>query len=273
MSLSHVWTRATRRWRQRDHYSGTGDWLRAMYSRILRGRAGRYLPGKGRLTKLRLATLDAPFWIRMGATDSRVLEQIFMDDEYGAVTRLDLGTVRQIVDLGSNVGFSIRWWKRFFPFAVVVGVEPHPDTFALCQQNTAEINGVHLIQACVVGRARTVYLDTTAGAWAVTMTDRANGRTPVRGATVPELMAEAGMSGTIDLLKVDIEGAEAELFADCCQWIHLVRTLVIELHSPYRRAAFLQHLREADASFDCQVLQDGPLVEVLMLRRTGDRAA
>ena len=26
-------TRAARRWRQRAHYVGTGDWLRAMYSR------------------------------------------------------------------------------------------------------------------------------------------------------------------------------------------------------------------------------------------------
>jgi len=37
----------------------------------------------------------------------------------------------------------------------------------------------------------------------------------------------------IDLLKCDIEGSEIELFADCRDWIHRVKALLVETHAPY----------------------------------------
>jgi hypothetical protein len=63
----------------------------------------------------------------------------------------------------------------------------------------------------------------------------------------------------IDLLKCDIEGSEAELFANCAPWIDRVRNLVIEVHPPYSPALLHQHLRAAGWEFDvCDEQQRGP---------------
>ena len=37
----------------------------------------------------------------------------------------------------------------------------------------------------------------------------------------------------IDLLKIDIEGAEAALLSEHNDWLHKVQHIIIELHQPY----------------------------------------
>jgi len=54
----------------------------------------------------------------------------------------------------------------------------------------------------------------------------------VRAVTMETLMKENGIS-TIDFLKVDIEGAEKEVFQNCT-WIKNVRVIAIELHDRLR---------------------------------------
>ena len=58
------------------------------------------------------------------------------------------------------------------------------------------------------------------------------------------------MEGTIDLLKCDIEGSEAELFADCQAWINRVRNLVVELHQPYSAGQFCEDIRRGGGVFE-----------------------
>ena len=51
--------------------------------------------------------------------------------------------------------------------------------------------------------------------------------------TVQDILAQSG-AARIDLLKLDIEGAERELFSDACEeWLPKVGTLVVELHDRY----------------------------------------
>ena len=61
--------------------------------------------------------------------------------------------------------------------------------------------------------------------------------------TIPQILSRAGMSGTIDLLKCDIEGAEAELFKNCSVWIGKVQELVVEVHHPYTTDMLIKHIR------------------------------
>ena len=57
--------------------------------------------------------------------------------------------------------------------------------------------------------------------------------------TMPQVLESTEVESSIDLLKCDIEGAESQVLADCAGWIGRVRNLVIELHAPYTREAFL----------------------------------
>ena len=56
--------------------------------------------------------------------------------------------------------------------------------------------------------------------------------------TMNRLSAVAGLD-RIDVLKCDIEGAEAELFADCRSWIGRVGAMVVECHTDVMTASEL----------------------------------
>ena len=55
----------------------------------------------------------------------------------------------------------------------------------------------------------------------------------VRAVTVKELLEHAGAS-RVDLVKIDIEGSELELFSENTDWVASVGMLVLELHDRFR---------------------------------------
>ena len=64
------------------------------------------------------------------------------------------------------------------------------------------------------------------------------------------LLARAGFTGEVDLLKCDIEGTEKELFAGCAPWIGRVRHLAVETHPPYTPDDLYAALGAAGWEFD-----------------------
>src|SRR5262249_54066304 len=57
------------------------------------------------------------------------------------------------------------------------------------------------------------------------------GRTPA--VTVDELLRKSG-ADFVDVLKIDIEGAEKEVFENASTWIEKIRAIMIELHDRFR---------------------------------------
>jgi hypothetical protein len=83
--------------------------------------------------------------------------------------------------------------------------------------------------------------------------------------TVSQILELTRMEGTIDLLKCDIEGAEAEVFANCSQWIANVKNLVIELHEPYTIEKLSDDLKRAGSSLEIRGGHNKGGMEVLYL--------
>lgn len=209
----------------------------------------RKIPGNGRIMGMRAKGLRRPVFIRLGTSDLWVFQEIFLDGEYDAVKNAGLANVKTVVDLGSNIGLSIRYWRMLYPSAKIVGVEPDAENMLVCERNAKAAEGPEttLVQACVAGSRRKVALDRSAPAWAFKIQDAPAGPAAassdeIDALTMPEILERAGMTGDIDLLKCDIEGAEAEVLADCAAWIPRVRTLIIELHTPYMQEHLMRDL-------------------------------
>ena len=84
-----------------------------------------------------------------------------------------------------------------------------------------------------------------------------------------EILEQAGVSGEIDLVKCDIEGAEAEVLARCADWITRVRALVIELHAPYTEELLRRDLAANGFTGKFTTLKRGETVHTLMVERNG----
>lgn len=266
-SENHSWSikapsfgqRARRIWQARLYYARNTDWLLSIYHRLLLRFPRFPLPLRNTIRRVRLAFLPEELYVRLGSTDWYVLEEIFVDKVYQPITERDLRDVRNVVDLGANTGFSLRLWQTLYPQARVIAVEPDSENLKMCEYNVRPDSGdTCLIRACVAGKARPVSLDRSGGAWRFAMREIEHpGDESVPAMTLPQILASCEVHGPVDLLKCDIEGAEAELFAECADWIGRVRNLVVELHRPYSSQEFLSDLERAGASF--QVYQQRSL--------------
>lgn len=265
-------SRLADRVRERTCYRRRRDWLWSLYNRLLGKRALHWLPFRGRLRTIQLVGVSGPLYARLGSTDFVVIDEVFLGSEYDALLQCGLGDVQQVLDLGANVGFSVRLWQQHFPSARVIAVEPDPRNLDICQRNVEAgpaPQRVSLVQACVAGTARKVRLDRSRGEYGYAMREIEvhGGGEIIEAFTVAQILSHCHVDGVVDLLKCDIEGAEQEVFADCHEWIGRVRHVVVELHPPYGPDQLLDDLRRNGGNFevnDCSKKSDH---HVLVLRQ------
>ncbi len=241
-----------------------------LYNRLLRRIPRVPLPGRRQMVEVKLKRHQEPFLVRLGSTDMLVLEEMFQTGEYTFVEE-GLRNVRRIVDLGANVGFSLRYWHEAFPEAKILAVEPDADNLNTCRRNVEAgkfSKQVTLVQACVGSHRRQVRLG-GAEEWAYQMIDGGAGQgVTLEVLPLSELLETYAPAETIDLLKCDIEGAERELFADCRSWISRVKAIVVELHPPYSSADFISDLNRNGARFEVVRHFSEKQCPVLLLRST-----
>lgn len=153
-----------------------------------------------------------------------------------------------IVDCGANVGFASVYLLHRFPRATVVAVEPDSRNFDILVQNLApyEPRAVPMRSALWSHKAR-MSIQQSAGLqdeWGTKVKESTREDTStVEAIDVPWLLQQSPR-GRIDILKIDIEGAEEMVFGQGSErWINQVGMIMIELHGEKNRSLFFQALR------------------------------
>ncbi len=181
--------------------------------------------------EVRVPGLARPLALRPRTSDKYCFEQVFLRHFYRPVF---LREPRLIVDAGANVGFASIQFANLYPRAFVIALEPEPANFDALVRNVRPYPNIKPIRAALWSRAEPLVIDNSDDAWACFVT-RANtaaaGSTLITQAvTIPDLLKLCGAT-TIDILKMDVEGAEKEIFSAAdCSWLAQTRVLMIELH-------------------------------------------
>lgn len=159
--------------------------------------------------------------------DVTTLFQIFFAKEYNVQLK---EAPEFIIDCGANIGLSAVYFANKYPKARIVAIEPESKNFEYLKKNTKNYPNIICLQKAVWPRAtRLEVFDTGHGGWAF-QTRESESAGDVEGVTIGELMSEYSME-KIDLLKIDIEGAEKELFASGYEdWLVKTQCIAIELH-------------------------------------------
>jgi FkbM family methyltransferase len=168
-----------------------------------------------------------PLWVRPNTSDIAVLHQVFIDECY----RLPcLKSARFIIDGGANVGYAAVWFALHHPEARIVAVEPEESNFALLQLNTRHLPSVHPMRKAIWSeRCQLTIANPADEKWEFRLARLAGPCASIETVTIPELIQWAA-SDRIDLLKLDVEGAENEIFAADSAWLACTRYVIIELH-------------------------------------------
>lgn len=187
-----------------------------------------------------------------GSSDVLVFDQIFLDEEYSCLR--DMPNVRCVVDLGANIGLSSAYFLACFPKSQVIALEPNPSNFELCRANLASFGErARVIHGAVwskSGRVSVVVGRFRDGRDWSSQVEAAEGSgvegEPVQAWSMEDFLAKMGLE-SVDLLKIDIERAELEIFREgAAEWLPRIRNICIELHGADCEGALFAALAEFD---------------------------
>jgi FkbM family methyltransferase len=184
----------------------------------------RFTPGSIRLLDYELQYSDllslCPQW-----------HDIFID---GALEYRADSAAPRILDCGGNVGLASLFFKRRFPSARITAYEADPAIYKMLRANldangAGDVESVHAALWTENGRVRFLAEGSDSG----TIDVRSNG-IDERTVDVPSLrlrdLIANDPNGRINLLKLDIEGAEDAVLADCEPVLDQIDAIVMDLH-------------------------------------------
>jgi FkbM family methyltransferase len=182
------------------------------------------------------------FYIRTKSTDRTVLKQIFFFHSYDLTPWTRFSEIRKylerlsasgrrplIIDAGANNGASSVFFALMFPTALVVAIEPEASNFAMLEKNTQGLN-VRCIRAALASeRGNVNVVDAGNGDWGF-RTEKALSGT-VECITINDLYEKFVDEIHVPfIVKIDIEGAEKDVFSGSTHWVERTPTIVAELH-------------------------------------------
>ena len=184
----------------------------------------------GGVRSIAVPGMENPIYMRTGTSDRSAFNEVIVKRWYDHP--FPGGEPRLIVDAGANVGYASIRFAELYPQADIIAIEPDSDNFELIQRNTAAYTKVKALRCGVWPRSATLIIENPqAKSWAFRVREAQSGETGFAAVGLTEL-AEQHPSGCIDLLKLDIEGSEKELFEDpnCHRWLSRTRMIFVELH-------------------------------------------
>ena len=188
--------------------------------------------------------------LRTASSDFRVAEGILVRGEYRLV---QADHPKTILDVGANIGAAAIYFAHAYPDATVYAFEPEAGNFEVLKKNCEPWRNIVPLPLAIWSRAMSREIQNRkTGAWGYTVAEVEGGSHGlgqlVECIAIPSFMEQRGLP-RIDILKIDIEGGEKEIFEHADGWIDRVDVVVAELHDricPGCTAAFERATRAFD---------------------------
>jgi len=184
------------------------------------------------LINVYLTDESSPIFLRRFSSDISVFNAVFNDLEYD----FPIGfTPKYIVDCGANIGLTSLFLKLKFKESIVIAVEPELSNFELLKMNTVNFPDIKPINAGVWSSSAELQIaNNSSTGWAVETILKSSANISdlvVEAFSIDDLMNRFSFD-YIDILKIDIEGSEKQLFKENYEnWLPKTKILVIELHN------------------------------------------
>ncbi len=188
-----------------------------------------YLQFKAKnVEKVKIPSLKNSLSLRSNSSDIPTFYQVFLFDEYNIKFPKP---PKIIIDGGANVGFFSIKMKNDYPQTKIICIEPDPDNFSMLQKNVQNYADVYLENSglWMKDTKLKVYDKFNFGKWGMVVEeDLIAGN--IDAISIGSLLKKHSID-YIDILKLDIETSEKQLFSENYEsWLPKVKTIIIELH-------------------------------------------
>jgi len=203
---------------------GVKDGL-AMYHKIARAENG--------LIRIGIPRISTPVVLRANSSDIRSFGEIFVEEIYDLPVKLNFRP-KLIVDGGANAGYASVYFANKYSGARVVAIEPEETNFEILRANTSSYSNIKIAQAAIWNRRAFMKIENPQDSkWTFRVVESECEENGIPAVTVDEIMQSCN-ANRIDILKLDIEGAEKEVFSQGAAWMDKVNILIIELHDRFK---------------------------------------
>jgi FkbM family methyltransferase len=158
-----------------------------------------------------------------------------------------------IIDCGSNIGISVLYYKTLYPSAAIIAFEPDNKNFQLLSKNITanRISNVTLNEAAVwIENGQISFESNAAEGSSISSTGENKNPVSVSCIRLADLLKQYER---IDFLKLDIEGAEDKVIADCGSLLSRIENLFVEYHGSVEEIGKLVNILVIlkDCGFHC----------------------
>jgi len=177
-------------------------------------------------------------YLRKGTSDHIVFFQVMVYGSYEFARKWR--GVNVVIDAGANVGMSSCYFSTLFPEARIISIEPEPGNFMQLVKNTNSLKNVKPLQYALWKNDGVLAIDGTSNeTWSFKVKEQvvldSESTTQIDAVSIDTLINQFNLE-CIDVLKIDIEGAEYDLFLENYEsWLPHVKYIMIELHDGYKK--------------------------------------
>ena len=167
------------------------------------------------------------FYFR-GAADKGVMSH-FYKDGYRIVDQ-QRNKVRFIIDAGANIGDETIRFRYFHPEATIIAIEPEKNNFQVLEQNVKDDPRIITVNRGLWSKACRLRIipGTTNESFKVAEVSDPDESYDILATSISQLMEEFSIP-EIDILKMDIEGAEKQVFNSVTTgWLSKVKVFIFE---------------------------------------------
>jgi FkbM family methyltransferase len=186
------------------------------------------------ITRLPSINRERTVWVRgnvlltyrLNRGDIQSLREVWMDEAYRLPPNVQPET---LVDLGANIGLTSVWFAKKYGCKHVLAVEPSAENARLARQNLLQNQiAAEVIEAAVGPRdGVTRFAAHEHSNLGSTLTESG---VEVGMVSMESVLQRLGEDERLDVLKMDIEGAEQALLSGEARWLEHVGCIVAEFH-------------------------------------------
>lgn len=196
------------------------------YFRIKTKRLGWFNSGKKNIR----------FYLRDNKSDQGIFSQVFAQQQYDFKLHFE---PKLIIDAGANIGMSALYFASKFPQARIVALEADKENFEIALQNTKDNPKIKLLHKGVWHRDVFLEIIDADAKQDSFMVKESIANTPgsIEAITISTILQQENWK-EIDILKIDIEGAEKELFSENYEkWLPYTKVLFVEVHDQMKKGS------------------------------------
>lgn len=203
----------------------------------------------GNQKNINIPGIPFKFSLRKGTTDYETFYQAIVHNQYLFNYPVKAKT---IIDGGANIGLASIAFKSIFPDATIIAIEPDKENFEQLNKNVHPYSNINTLNKGIWNKKSFVRVTDkyNVGKWGM-VTEEIKMKTAdsVETITIDEIL-NLYQFDEIDILKLDIETAEREVFSSGYEsWLPKVKIIVIELHDSLSKGTAMPFFKAISETF------------------------